>query len=83
MKVSRQFLCDFALIANYYEWTAKEVEEVKEQTRGNHELMQYWTQLAAAHRAGYVQNRDNSWQRLGAWQQIEGERRKEPREFDY
>lgn len=60
---------DFAEIANRYEWSDKTVEEVKEQTRGNPELMCYWQELAAAHRAGYEQNRANNWQRLAHWQQ--------------
>lgn len=83
IKVSKSFLRDFAYIANRYDWDDRTVEEVKEQTRGSPELMRYWCELAAAHRAGYEQTRDNNWQRLGAWKQIEGERRREPREFDY
>lgn len=69
MKVSKAFLQDFAYIANLYEWDDRTVEEVKEQTRGSPELMRYWQELAAAHRAGYVQNRGNNWMRLGQWQQ--------------
>ena len=64
---------DFAYIANYYEWDDKTVEEVKEQTRGNPELMRYWRELAAAHRAGYRQDRSNNWQRLGHWKQLREE----------
>ena len=79
-KVSRAFLRDFAFIANRYEWDLETIEEVKEQTRGNHELMCYWQELAAAHRAGYEPNRDNNWQRLGAWKQTKAERRAEPRD---
>lgn len=38
MLVSRQFLKDFAYIANYYGWTDKEVEEVKAETRNSPEI---------------------------------------------
>lgn len=68
-KVSRAFLRDFAEVANFYEWDAATIEEVKEQTRNNLELMRYWQELAAAHRAGYRQEADNNWIRLGQWQQ--------------
>lgn len=83
VKVSKSFMLDFAYIANLYEWSDGTVEEVKEQTRGNHELMRYWQELAAAHRAGYQQSRENNWQRLGQWQQLRADRRSEPRTEDY
>lgn len=73
MKVSRSFLRDFAEIANIYEWSDSTVEEVKQETRDNPELVQYWKDLAAAHRAGYKQTRDNNWMRLGQWQQMQDE----------
>ena len=69
MKVSKQFLRDFAYIANLYGWNAADVEEAKEQTRANpDEMRRYWTQLAAAHRAGYQQTRENNFMRLWQWQ---------------
>lgn len=83
MKVSRAFLQDFAFIANFYEWSDRDVEEVKEQTRGSPELMRYWRELAAAHRAGYEQTRANNWQRLGEWQQTHDDRRSEPRDIPW
>ncbi|MCE3606921.1 hypothetical protein LXA47_25430 [Massilia sp. P8910] len=68
MKVSRDFLLDFAYLANLYAWTTADIEEVKAQTRANPEPMrQYWTLLAAAHRAGYKQEKANDYERLGAW----------------
>lgn len=74
MKVSKQFLRDFAYIANLYGWNAADVEEAKEQTRANpDELVPYWAQLADAHRAGYAQTRDNNFMRLGHWLQIQAE----------
>lgn len=83
VKVSKSFLRDFALVANIYEWDDATVEEVKVQTRGNPELMRYWQELAAAHRGGYKQTRENNWIRLAEWQQQVGERRSEPRTEDY
>lgn len=71
MKVSKQFIQDFAYIANLYAWTAADIEDVKAQTRANpDELGRYWTRLAAAHRAGYQQNGANNFMRLEQWGQI-------------
>lgn len=70
MKVSKQFLKDFAYLANRYGWNAADIEDVKAQTRSDPELMRaYWTNLAAAHRAGYEQISENGYMRLAAWQQ--------------
>lgn len=69
MLVSKQFLRDFAYIANYYGWTDADVEEVKKQTRASPELRYYWSELAAAHRAGYRQTKENNYMRLAEWQQ--------------
>lgn len=75
MKVSKQFLRDFAYIANLYGWTAADVEDAKEQTRSNPgEMVPYWTRLAAAHRAGYQQTRENNHMRLGQWLQLQATR---------
>ena len=72
MKVSKQFLRDFAYIANLYGWNAKDVEDAKAQTRANPvEMRRYWTQLAAAHRAGYEQIRENNYIRLDQWLQMQ------------
>ena len=68
MKVSRDFLKDFAYIANLYGWNAADIEDVKAQTRAHPEtLRRYWTTLAAAHRAGYQQTEANGHERLQAW----------------
>lgn len=73
MKVSKRFLRDFAYIANLYGWNAEDVEDAKAQTRANpDEMCAYWTQLAAAHRAGYQQTRENNFMRLGQWIQLQG-----------
>jgi len=70
MKVSKQFLRDFAYIANLYVWNPEDVEDAKAQTRANPgDLVPYWTRLAAAHREGYQQTRDNNYMRLGQWLQ--------------
>ena len=68
MKVSQDFLRDFAYIANLYGWDAADIEDVKAQTRANPDPMRrYWTALAAAHRAGYQQNEANGYERLRVW----------------
>ena len=74
MKVNKAFLKDFAYLANLYGWDALDVEAVKAQTRANPESMRrYWTTLAAAHRAGYVQTKANGYQRLCKWMIESGE----------
>jgi hypothetical protein len=75
MKVSKQFLRDFAYLANFYGWTAADIEDVKAQTRASAELRDYWTRLAGAHRAGYKQTEKNGHIRLGAWCADRAERR--------
>lgn len=72
MKVSKQFIQDFAYIANLYAWTAADIEDVKAQTRASPaEMGSYWTRLAAAHRAGYQQNGANNFMRLEHWSQVQ------------
>jgi len=82
MKVSKQFLRDFAYIANLYGWNVEDVEDAKAQTRANPgEMRPYWTGLAAAHRAGYQQTVDNNFMRLGQWTQLQGDSGSKPAEF--
>ena len=69
MLVSKQFLRDFAYVANYYGWSDADVEDAKRQTRQSHELKAYWSELANAHRQGYKQTKENNYMRLAEWQQ--------------
>jgi hypothetical protein len=68
MKVSKQFLKDFAYLANRYGWTPADIEEIKAETRASPGPMcRYWTNLAVAHRSGYEQTSENGYVRLHAW----------------
>jgi hypothetical protein len=67
MKVSKQFLKDFAYLANHYQWTPADVEDVKAYTRENPDMVRYWTALASAHRSGYEQTPENNFIRLQHW----------------
>lgn len=67
MNVSKQFIKDFAFLANHYSWTPADIEDVKADTRANPDLVHYWANLANAHRAGYEQTAENGFIRLGAW----------------
>lgn len=69
IKVSKAFITAFAYVANFYEWTPDVIDEVKEQTRGNNEMMRYWMELAYAHKNGYRQTKENNFMRLTEWQQ--------------
>jgi hypothetical protein len=73
MKVSRQFMQDFEYVAVVYGWTKAEIDEIKAVTRLHaKEAMRYWSVLAAAHRAGYVQDASTGWVRLRAWCAVKG-----------
>ena len=73
MNVSRQFLRDFAYLANRYEWNAADIKEIKAETRAQGEpMVRYWAELAAAHRAGYEQTEANGYMRLHAWCEQKG-----------
>lgn len=67
MRVSKEFLKDFAFLANYYKWTPAEIEEIKQETRASSELKIYWEKLAYAHRNGYEQTKENGYMRLQNW----------------
>ncbi len=79
--VSKAFMLDFAYCANAYKWSTQTVEEVKQQTRDNPELMAYWSRLAAAHRAGYEPCKANNWQRLECWEQNIAEAKRYENEY--
>jgi hypothetical protein len=72
MKVSRQFIRDFAFLANHYQWTPADIEEIKADTQSNPDLVRYWTVLAQAVRSGYEQNKENGFMRLQEWCQLQG-----------
>jgi hypothetical protein len=73
MNAPRQFLKDFAYLANYYNWTATDIEEIKAQMRPDPEPMAaYLSALACAHRAGYKQTKANGYIRLQAWCETNG-----------
>lgn len=68
MKVTRAFMADFDYLANRYGWNAEDINEVKAATRADPDRMtRYWSLLAAAHRAGYEQTRENGFIRLHTW----------------
>lgn len=72
LKVSKHFLRDFAELANRYEWSDADIAEIKQQTRDNPTLIEYWKILAQAHRNGYIQSRANNYKRLEQWYQEQG-----------
>lgn len=68
MNVSRQFLRDFAEVANRYGWNAADIEDVKREIRAAGDpMVRYFSTLAAAHRAGYKQTPENGYLRLDRW----------------
>lgn len=67
-KVSKAFLRDFAQLANFYEWNAEVIEEMKQAVRDSSEMREYLEALADAHRRGYRQTKENGFIRLHHWQ---------------
>jgi hypothetical protein len=68
MNVSQAFVEDLRYLRDYYEWSREDVAEVKAAIKGGGEpLVHYFTVLAAAHRAGYMQDAANGFIRLQAW----------------
>lgn len=72
MNVSKQFLKDFALIANHYQWTPSDIEQVKTDTRANPDLVDYWAMLAKAIKSGYRQTYENGYITLRQWSEERG-----------
>ena len=68
--VSKQFLKDFAQLANFFEWGIAEIEEMKMCVREDKGMKEYLTDLAKAHRDGYTRNIDNNFQRLHEWKNL-------------
>ena len=76
---SQQFVDDIAYLARYYGWDSDDLDDVLAQTESNpDEMYGYWTQLAAAHRAGYQQTPENDYMRLGRWLQLQAGAGAEP-----
>lgn len=69
-KVSKAFLRDFAQLANFFEWEADVIEEMKQAVRDSSEMREYIEELAAAHRMGYKQKKENGYIRLHAWKAV-------------
>ena len=68
MKVTRAFMVDFDDLAKRYGWSAADIEEVKTDVRSaGAPMVRYLQTLAAAHRAGYEQTRENGYIRLHTW----------------
>ncbi|MBG7619332.1 hypothetical protein I5R65_07640 [Herbaspirillum sp. AP02] len=63
---------DLQYLAKRYEWNAEDKAEVRAAFTDCPEMVQFFTVLAAAHRAGYEQCAANGYIRLQAWCQEEG-----------
>lgn len=58
---------DLQYLAARYSWNDEDKAEVRAAFKDNAEMVHYFTVLAAAHRAGYVQCAENGYARLQAW----------------
>ena len=67
IKVSKQFLRDFACVSNRYDWTTEEIEEFKSIIRVDNEMKMYIQSLAIALRAGYNKPGSRLRQTLNSW----------------
>ena len=67
IKVSKQFLRDFAQVSNRFDWDIGDIEEFKKIIRVDNEMKMYIQSLAAALRAGYKDPKTRCRQTLNAW----------------
>lgn len=67
IKVSKQFLRDFAQVSNRFDWDLEEIEEFKKIIRVDNEMKIYIQSLAAALRAGYKDPKTRCRQTLNEW----------------
>ena len=68
MLVNKDFIKDFALIANYYKWNINDIAEMKGAIRDSNDGKEYVTRLANAIRNGYRQDMTNNFIRLINWE---------------
>jgi hypothetical protein len=58
---------DLKYLAAFYQWNAEDKKEVRAAFTDCEPMVRYFTILAAAHRAGYVQGAANGFVRLKDW----------------
>jgi hypothetical protein len=58
---------DMYCLSRVYRWSEKEMQEMRIACTNCAEMVRYFSILAAAHRAGYVQNAGNGFMRLRDW----------------
>jgi hypothetical protein len=66
------FFDDMRYLSGYYGWSDDDKVGIRASFTGNPEGVRYYQVLAAAHRAGYVQDASTGWVRLGAWCAVKG-----------
>ena len=67
MLVSKQFIKQFAFLANYYKWDKSDIDEIKTVVRSDKTFKKYLESLANAHKNGYQQTKENGHVRLKDW----------------
>lgn len=67
MKYPTNFVDDLKYLAAYYKWSDEDKKEIRASFTGSPEMVNFYTVLAAAHRAGYSQHAGNGFIRLQAW----------------
>jgi hypothetical protein len=66
------FRADLSYLSDYYKWSAADKTGIRQMFTGKASGVRYFQVLAAAHRAGYVQDESTGWVRLGAWCAVKG-----------
>ena len=62
-----RFVEDLKYLAQWYQWTKEDKEEIKKMFTGSQETVNFLMGLAAAHRAGYNEPAGNSFMTLERW----------------
>lgn len=63
---------DLKYLAAYYQWTDADKAEIRAAFTNCEPMVRYFTNLAAAHRAGYEQDAGNGFVRLREWCEQKG-----------
>jgi hypothetical protein len=67
LKYPERLSADLKYLAEFYKWTDEDKKEIRAAFTGCEEMVRYFINLAAAHRAGYEQGAENGHQRLKEW----------------
>jgi hypothetical protein len=72
MEYPQNFRDDLRYLTDWYRWDDADKSEIRAMFTNSPKGVRYYQVLAAAHRAGYVQDASTGWVRLRAWCAVKG-----------